>query len=148
LLSAFELLADIAVNASFNQADMDAERKVVREEMRLTEDNEHFMNRRQLELSYQPHPYGRSLLGPPETIRTLTRETFARDDDYAFDIETAEGLAKAYGQAETTWTLDNEIASLARRRQTTAAEVQAVARKYFADNDYARVRFVPRGAAR
>jgi zinc protease len=318
LRAGVELLADIAVNAGFNQADMDAERKVVLEEMRLTEDNaENFMNRRQFELSYEPHPYGRSLLGPPETIRTLTRETLARyykkmyvprhmtlvvvgavtvadaraaalatfgrlpdvpasrpetpvvrplpqkrtddvarpeqqaflglawrtvpvndrdvyavdlltyilgdspssrlnqtvrerdrlvfsiDDNYsawdkaglvtiiarlepsnldraeasilgvikgirdngvtetelrraivtaeasyAFDIETAEGLAKAYGQAETTWTIDDEIAYLARLRETTAAEVQAVARKYFTDTNYARVRFVPRGAAR
>jgi zinc protease len=318
LRTGVELLADIAVNASFNQVDMDAERKVVLEEMRLTEDNaENFMNRRQFELSYEPHPYGRSLLGPPETIRTLTRETLARyykkmyvprhmtlvvvgavtpadaraaalatfgrlpnvpasrpevpvlrplpqkraddvarpeqqaflglawrtvpvndrdvyavdlltyilgdspssrlnqtvrerdrlvftiDDNYsawdkaglvtiiarldpanldraeasilgvirgvrengvteaelrrvvvtaeasyAFDIETAEGLAKTYGQAETTWTLDNELAYLSRLRETTAAEIQAVARKYFADNNYARVRFVPRGAAR
>jgi zinc protease len=318
LRAGVELLADIATNASFNQADMDAERQVVLEEMRLTEDNaENFMNRRQFELSYEPHPYGRSLLGPPETIRTLSRDTLARyykkmyvprhmalvvvgavtladaraaalatfgrlpdapasrpevsvlrplpqkrtddvrrpeqqaflglawrtvpvndrdvyavdlltyilgdspssrlnqtvrerdrlvfsiDDNYsawdkaglvtiiarlepanldraeasilgvirdvrdngvtaaelrraivtaeanyAFDIETAEGLAKAYGQAETTWTIDNEVAYLARLRETTAAEVQAVARKYFTDNSYARVRFVPRGAGR
>ena len=318
LRAGVELLADIAVNASFNQADMDAERKVVLEEMRLTEDNaENYMSRRQYEVSYTPHPYGRSLLGPPETIRTLTRETLSRyykkmyvprhmtlvvvgavtvdqaraaaqatfgrlpnvpasrpdvsvlrplaekrtDDarrpeeqaflglawrtapvndrdvyavdlltyilgdspssrlnqtvrerdrlvfsiednysawekaglvtiiarlapanldraeasilgvirsvreggvteaerrraivtaeaSYAFDIETAEGLAKAYGQAETTWTLDNEIAYLARLRETTAAEIQAAARKYFGDDNYVRVRFVPQAGAR
>jgi zinc protease len=313
-----ELLADIAVNASFNQADMDAERQVVLEEMRLTEDNaENYMNRRQFEVGYAPHPYGRSLLGPAETIRALTRDTLSRyykkmyvprhmtlvvvgaitladaraaalatfgrlpnvpvsrpdvpvlrplegkrtDDQrrpeeqaflgmawrtapvndrdvyavdlltyilgdspssrlnqtvrerdrlvfsiednysawekaglvtitarmdpanldraeasilgvirgvreggvteaerqraivtaeasYAFDIETAEGLAKAYGQAETTWTLDNEIAYLARLRETTAGEIQAAARKYFGDDNYARVRFLPRAGAR
>ncbi len=68
LRAGVDLLADIAVNASFDPAEMDAERKVVLEEMRLTEDNaENFMNRRQFELTYAPHPYGRSLLGPPET---------------------------------------------------------------------------------
>jgi zinc protease len=318
LRAGVELLADIAVNASFNQADMDAERQVVLEEMRLTEDSaENYMNRRQYEVSYAPHPYGRSLLGPVETIRTLTRDTLSRyykkmyvprhmtvvvvgavtvadaraaalgtfgklpnvpasrpdvpvlrpldrkrtDDvrrpeeqaflgmawrtapvnqrdvyavdlltyilgdspssrlnqtvrerdrlvfniednysawdkaglvtvmarmdpnnldraeasilgvirgvreggvteverqraivtaeaSYAFDIETAEGLAKAYGQAETTWTLDDEIAYLGRLRQTTAEEIQTVARKYFGDDNYARVRFIPRAAAR
>jgi zinc protease len=311
------LLADIAVNASFNQEDMDAERKVVLEEMRLTEDNaDNYMNRREFELAYEPHPYGRSLLGPPETIRALTRETLSRyyqkmyvprhmalvvvgavspaaaraaalatfgrlpdrpatraevpvlrpleaarrgevkrpeqqamlglawrtspvnerdvyavdlltyilgdspssrlnqtvrerdrlvfaieanysaweraglvtvtsrleadnldkaeasilgvvrsvrDDgvtaaelqralvtaeaSYAFDIETAEGLAKTYGQAETTWTIENEVAYLSRLRETTAAEIQAVARKYFRDDNFARVRFVPQGGA-
>src|SRR5262249_40589446 len=65
-------------NASFNQVDMDAERKVVLEEMRLTEDNaENYLNRREFELAYEPHPYGRSLLGAPEKIRELSRETLA-----------------------------------------------------------------------
>jgi zinc protease len=313
-----ELLADIAVNASFDGSEMDAERKVVLEEMRLTEDNaENFLNRRQFEQAYAPHPYGRSLLGPPETIRALTRETLSRyyqrsyvprrmvlvivgavspasaraaalatfgqlpdrtaervgvpvlrpleqarrvdvrrpeqqaflglawrtapvngrdvyavdlltyilgdspssrlnqavrerdrlvfsieanysaweraglvtvsarldpthvesaeasildvikgvreegvteaelnraivtaESSYAFDIETAEGLAKTYGQAETTWTLDNELAYLSRLREVKAAEVQAAARAYFGDGNYARVRFVPQGAGR
>jgi zinc protease len=318
LRAGVDLLADIAVNASFDPSEMDAERKVVLEEMRLTEDNaENFMNRRQFELAYAPHPYGRSLLGPPETIRALTRETLSRyykksyvprhmvlvivgavtpaaaraaalatfgrlpdvpasradvpvlgplegkrqDDvrrpeqqaflgitwrttpvnqpdvyavdlltyilgdspssrlnqtvrererlvfsiesnysaweraglvtviarldpanlegteasilgvvkgvreggvteaelnraivtaeaNYAFDIETAEGLAKTYGQAETTWTIDNELAYLSRLREVKAAEVQAAARKYFGDDVYARVRFVPQAGGR
>ena len=318
LRAGVELLAEIAVNASFDPGEMDAERKVVLEEMRLTEDNaENYMNRRQFELAYEPHPYGRSLLGPPDTIRALTRETLSRyykktyvprhmvlvivgavtpgaaraaalatfgrlpdrpalradvpvlrplerkreadvrrpeqqaflsvawrttpvnerdvyavdlltyilgdspssrlnqtvrererlvfsiesnysaweraglvnvtarldpanldraeasilgvvrgvreggvtaaelgraivtaEASYAFDIETAEGLAKTYGQAETTWTLENELAYLSRLREVTAAEVQAAARKYFGDDDYARVRFVPQGGGR
>jgi len=308
-----ELLADIAVNASFEQRELDAERKVVFEEMRLTEDNpDRFMVRRLYEVGYAPHPYGRPLLGTEQLIGALTRDrlnayykkfyvpgdmvlvavgavksadvrdavvaTFGRlsgsppprppsaspptlaggrrddirrseqqaylglgwrtaatnepdvyavdlltyilgdspssrlsqrlrdqdrlvfaieaaygaweraglttvvarldpanlaraeatileviqrvkaegvteaerqraiitaESNYAFDIETAEGLAKTYGQAETTWTLDDEIAYLSRLRKITAAQIQAVARKYFADDDYARVRFLP-----
>ncbi len=308
-----ELLADIAVNASFEQRELDAERKVVFEEMRLTEDNpDRFMVRRLYEVGYAPHPYGRPLLGTEQLIGALTRDrlnayykkfyvpgdmvlvavgavksadvrdavvaTFGRlsgsppprppsaspptlaggrrddirrseqqaylglgwrtaatnepdvyavdlltyilgdspssrlsqrlrdqdrlvfaieaaygaweraglttvvarldpanlaraeatileviqrvkaegvteaerqraiitaESNYAFDIETAEGLAKTYGQAETTWTLDDEIAYLSRLRKITAAQIQAVARKYFADDNYARVRFLP-----
>ncbi len=308
-----ELLADIAVNASFEQSELDAERKVVFEEMRLTEDNpDRFMVRRLYEVGYAPHPYGRPLLGTEQLIGALTRDrlnayykkfyvpgdmvlvavgavksadvrdavvaTFGRlsgsppprppsaspptlaggrrddirrseqqaylglgwrtaatnepdvyavdlltyilgdspssrlsqrlrdqdrlvfaieaaygaweraglttvvarldpanlaraeatvleviqrvkaegvteaerqraiitaESNYAFDIETAEGLAKTYGQAETTWTLDDEIAYLSRLRKITAAQIQAVARKYFADDNYARVRFLP-----
>ena len=67
----------------------------------------------------------------------VTAEAF-----YAFDIETAEGLAKSYGQAETTWTLDNELRYLERLRQVTGAQIQAAARKYLDDN-LARVRFLP-----
>jgi zinc protease len=308
-----ELLADIAVNASFEQSELDAERKVVFEEMRLTADNpDRFMVRRLYEVGYAPHPYGRPLLGTEQLIGALTRDrlnayykkfyvpgdmvlvavgavksadvrdavvaTFGRlsgpppprppsaspptlaggrrddirrseqqaylglgwrtaatneadvyavdlltyilgdspssrlsqrlrdqdrlvfaieaaygaweraglttvvarldpanlaraeatileviqrmkaegvteaerqraiitaESNYAFDIETAEGLAKTYGQAETTWTLDDEIAYLSRLRKITAAQIQAMARKYFADDNYARVRFLP-----
>ncbi|HTO13061.1 MAG TPA: pitrilysin family protein [Candidatus Binatia bacterium] len=68
------------------------------------------------------------------------------ESSYAFDIETAEGLARSYGQAETTWTLDNELAYLGRLRGITAAQIQAAARKYLGDNDMTRVRFLPKGA--
>jgi zinc protease len=68
----------------------------------------------------------------------VTAESF-----YAFDIETAEGLAKSYGQAETTWTLDDELRYLERLRQVTAAQIQAAARKYLGDDNVARVRFLP-----
>src|SRR5207244_1010130 len=70
-----ELLADIAVNASFEQRELDAERKVVFEEMRLTEDNpDRFMVRRLYEVGYAPHPYGRPPLGTAQLIGALTRD--------------------------------------------------------------------------
>jgi zinc protease len=71
------------------------------------------------------------------------RALITAEASYAFDIETAEGLAKTYGQAETAWTLEDELQYLTRLRQVTSAEIQAVARRYFGDNNYARVRFVP-----
>jgi zinc protease len=74
------------------------------------------------------------------------RAIITAESGYAFDIETAEGLAKSYGQAETTWTLEDELAYLGRLRQITAAQIQAVARKYFGDANYARVRFLPEAA--
>src|SRR6267378_6551279 len=75
LRTGVELLADIAVNASFEQSELDAERKVVFEEMRLTEDNpDRFMVRRLYEVGYAPHPYGRPLLGTEQLIGALTRD--------------------------------------------------------------------------
>ncbi len=312
--SGIALLADIAVNASFDRTELDRERLVVLDEMRLTEDDpERFLSRRISEVAYLPTPYGRPILGTPELIKELTRdrlaryyhkhyvprnmslvvvgavdpaairriadETFGRlegpapsrppmppqpgpggravdvprpekqsylgmawkapsvsDEDvfatdlltyilgdspssrlnvtvrdreglvstieagyvtreggglvsatarlgpenlekaeaailaeirriqqdgvseperqraivtaeasYAFDIETVEGLARDYGQAETTWTLDNELNYLSRLRQISAEQIKAAARKYFGAADYARVRFVPEG---
>jgi len=74
------------------------------------------------------------------------RAIVTAESSYAFDIETSEGLAKSYGQAETTWTLDNELAYLGRLRLVSAAQIQAAARKYLGDDDMARVRFIPKGA--
>ena len=74
------------------------------------------------------------------------RAIVTAESSYAFDIETAEGLAKSYGQAETTWTLDNELAYLARLREITAAQIQAAAKKYLGDDDVTRVRFLPKDA--
>ena len=71
------------------------------------------------------------------------RAVITAESGYAFDIETVEGLARTYGQAETTWTLDNELQYLTRLRQITGAQIQAAARKYLADTNYARVRFLP-----
>lgn len=71
------------------------------------------------------------------------RAIVTAESAYAFDIETAEGLAKSYGQAETTWTLDNELAYLGRLRQVTSAQIQAAANKYLGDDNVARVRFLP-----
>jgi predicted Zn-dependent peptidase/DMSO/TMAO reductase YedYZ heme-binding membrane subunit len=314
--AAAELLADIAVNASFVPAELESEKKVVFEEMNLTEDDpERFLTRRLTEVAYPEHPYGRPILGTREVVGDLTRPTLAAyyhkhyvpknmvlvvvgavsaaearavaaatfgkltgtvaarpapvppkpitsaqqqdvkrpeqqaylglawhaaptgntdiyavdllsyilgdgpssrlnqvlreqrglvqtieasylprqlsgimsvtarldpknldaaeagvldvirriretgvtaaerdravitaESFYAFDIETAEGLAKTYGQAETTWTLQDEVEYLARLRQVTAEQIRAVARTYLGDDNYVRVRFLPGGS--
>ena len=74
-----------------------------------------------------------------------TRALVTAESHYAFDIETAEGLARTYGQGETTWTLDNEIRYLERLRGVSAADIQAMAKKYLSDVDYTRIRLMPTG---
>jgi zinc protease len=315
LAAGIELLADIGVNASFDPVELDRERQVVLEEMRLVEDDpDQFLTRRLTEIAFSPTPYGRPILGTPNLIRGLTRAQLRRyyakryvpanmvlvvvgtiepdevqaiaertfgqlrtravtrppmpsqpdlkggrrvdvrrpeaqaylgmawkapdgahpdvfgtdlltyilgytpssrlpvtvrdteglvssiragyitrqraglvtvsarldaknlaateksilnvirkvqeegvseeerqraivtaEASYAFQLETAEGLAEIYGQAETTSSIEEELKYLDRLRQTTAAEIQAAARKYLGSKDYARVRFLPRG---
>jgi zinc protease len=71
-----DLLADISVNASLETAVLDAEKRVVLEEMRLSEDNpRRFLARRLQEALFDGHPYGRPVLGTPELVHGLTRET-------------------------------------------------------------------------
>jgi zinc protease len=71
-----ELLADVSVNASLETAVLDAEKRVVLEEMRLSEDNpRRHLARRLHEALFEGHPYGRPVIGTPELVRGLTRET-------------------------------------------------------------------------
>ena len=66
------------------------------------------------------------------------------ESEHAFDTETAEGLANAYGIAETTWTLEAELTYVDRLRQVTREQIREAARKFLSRTDYARLAFVPK----
>jgi predicted Zn-dependent peptidase/DMSO/TMAO reductase YedYZ heme-binding membrane subunit len=76
------------------------------------------------------------------------RALITAESTYAFDIETAEGLARVFGQGETTWTIRDEVEYLERLRRVTLEQIRAAARRYLGDDNYVRVRFVPTGASR
>ncbi|HEU4369162.1 MAG TPA: pitrilysin family protein, partial [Methylomirabilota bacterium] len=74
--AAIEMLADVAVNASLEANLLEAEKQVVLEEMRLNEDNpRRFLVRQLFAAAYDGHPYGRPVLGRPELINALSRDT-------------------------------------------------------------------------
>ncbi len=79
---------------------------------------------------------------PEELARAITASEAERE----FSRETVEGLALAYGRAETTWNLEAERGYVDRVRAVTRAQVQEAARRYLTDS-YARLAFVPRGRA-
>jgi zinc protease len=70
------------------------------------------------------------------------------ESQYAFDRETAEGLAFAYGLAELTWDLDEELRYIDTLRGVTRAQIQEAARRWLSTENYARIGFAPRRAAR
>ncbi|HXU87594.1 MAG TPA: pitrilysin family protein [Methylomirabilota bacterium] len=73
-----ELLADISMNAALDAAVLDKEKEVVLEEMRLGEDNPRRVLIRTLYSQvFEGHPYGRQVIGTPELIRGLTRDTLS-----------------------------------------------------------------------
>ena len=73
-----ELLADISMNAALDAAVLDKEKEVVLEEMRLGEDNPRRVLVRTLYSQiFEGHPYGRQVIGTPELIRGLTRDTLS-----------------------------------------------------------------------
>lgn len=92
----------------------------------------------------------RAILAEIERVRSdgvtsdeLARAITASEAEREFSRETVEGLALAYGRAETTWNLEEERTYVDRVRKVTRAEVQAAARRYLTPS-YARLTFVPR----
>jgi len=77
------------------------------------------------------------------TATELKRAITAAEVDHEFSTETAEGRARAYGQAETIWRLEEELLYVDRIRTVTAAQVQAAARRYIDPERYVRVALVP-----
>jgi zinc protease len=71
-----EMLADISVNSVLDETELDLEKKVVLEEMRLSEDSpQRHLSRQLYNALFSGHPYGRSILGTPEIIQALSRDT-------------------------------------------------------------------------
>ena len=69
------------------------------------------------------------------------------EKQYAFDRETAEGLAFAFGLAELTWALDEELRYIDTLRKVTREQIQEAARRWLSTENYARIGFAPRRAA-
>ena len=84
--------------------------------------------------------------GPTEEERRLAVTKF--EAQHAFDTETSEGLAYAYGLAETTWTLDAELRYVDRLRRITREQIRDAARRYLSRTDFARLAFVPKPGTR
>ncbi|MEX2220294.1 MAG: pitrilysin family protein [Candidatus Rokuibacteriota bacterium] len=80
------------------------------------------------------------------TAEELARAIIASEAEREFSRETVEGLALAYGRAETTWSLDGERGYVDRVRAVTREQVQEAARRYLTGS-YARLAFVPRSRA-
>jgi zinc protease len=80
------------------------------------------------------------------TAEELARAITASEAEREFSRETVEGLALAYGRAETTWNLEAERTYVDRIRAVTRDQVQEAARRYLSAS-YARLAFVPRKRA-
>jgi zinc protease len=77
-------------------------------------------------------------VSPDELERAVT----ATEAEHVFSRESVEGLARAYGRAETIWSLEEDRRYLERVRAVTREGVQAAAWRYL-DAPYARLALVP-----
>ncbi|MBI4477836.1 MAG: insulinase family protein [Acidobacteria bacterium] len=79
---AIDLLADIVLHPAFSEEDVQKEKKVVLEEIKMVEDTPDDLVHELFNERFWPdHPLGRPILGTPETVEALTqhslREYFA-----------------------------------------------------------------------
>jgi predicted Zn-dependent peptidase len=76
---AFDLLADILINAEFDEKELESEQRVIIEEMKMVEDSpEEYVGELFSEAYFPKHPLGLSIAGTPQTVRQFDRETTAK----------------------------------------------------------------------
>ena len=79
LSRALELLADVFHHSVFNAKDVEKEKQVVLEEVRMVEDDpEDLVQDLHMEQALKAHPLGRPILGKPSTIQSLRRGDLLR----------------------------------------------------------------------
>ncbi|HUJ30364.1 MAG TPA: pitrilysin family protein [Candidatus Acidoferrum sp.] len=75
LPKAFDILADMVLEPKFSEEDIERERSVILEEIRMTQDNpEDLVHELFTQNFWNPHPLGKPILGTPETVSAFTRE--------------------------------------------------------------------------
>src|ERR1041385_7610225 len=76
---ALDVLADIVRRPAFSPEDIEREKKVVLEEIKMVEDTpDDLVHELFTEHCWKDHPLGRPILGLPETVAALTSETLRR----------------------------------------------------------------------
>jgi predicted Zn-dependent peptidase len=93
LPAAFDLIADMLTDPRFDQADLEAEQKVIIEEMKMIEDSpEEMLGDIFSEAFFPTHPLGMSITGTPATVRSFDQ---ARTRQYHAAVFNASNLVIA-----------------------------------------------------
>ena len=73
---AVDLLSDLVLRPAFHEEDLEKEKKVVLEEIKMVEDIPDDLVHEVFTASYWPeHPLGRSILGSPDTVTGISQES-------------------------------------------------------------------------
>src|SRR5271155_1315820 len=76
LPKAFDVLADMVLDPKFAEDEIDREKSVILEEIRMTQDNpEDLVHELFTQNFWSPHALGKPILGTPETVSSFTRDT-------------------------------------------------------------------------
>jgi zinc protease len=72
---AFDILGDAVQNSTFDPQELEREREVVLEEIRMGEDTpSRKLFRQTMAIAFEKHPYGRPIIGYEKTVRAITRD--------------------------------------------------------------------------
>ncbi len=73
--TALDILSDAVFHSTFDSKELEREKKVVLEEMRMREDSPQArLYRMLMETAYKVYPYRRPVIGYPETVKSFTRQ--------------------------------------------------------------------------
>jgi len=71
---ALDVLSDVILRPAFAEDDIDRERKVILEEIKMVEDTpDDLVHEMFTQTFWEGHPLGRPILGTPETVQAMTR---------------------------------------------------------------------------
>ncbi|CAN5427974.1 pitrilysin family protein [soil metagenome] len=85
LPKAFDLLADLLVNPTFDERELKREQKVIIEEIKMTDDSpEDYLGELFIEKLFPNHPLGLSIAGTPKTVKTFNREIINKFHEEVF----------------------------------------------------------------
>jgi predicted Zn-dependent peptidase len=76
LSKVFDVIADMVLDPKFAQDEIEREKSVILEEIRMTQDNpEDLVHELFTQNFWYPHPLGKPILGTPETVGAFSRDT-------------------------------------------------------------------------
>ena len=87
---AMDILSDLVLNPAFRAEDIEKEKGVILEEIKMDADNPDYLVHETFTSNFwKGHPLGRPILGTPETLKGMNQELIAR---YYADIYTPENM--------------------------------------------------------
>lgn len=88
--AAFDLLADLVLNPRFDETDIEKEKGVILEELKMEVDNpEYLVHETFFSKFWKNHPLGRSILGTKATLVSFDRQTIR---DYYTEVYSASNI--------------------------------------------------------
>jgi predicted Zn-dependent peptidase len=133
---AIDILADIVRNPAFSADDIEREKKVVLEEIKMVEDTpDDLVHELFTQGFWEDHPLGRPILGTKETVESFTAESLR---DYFRGAYTAKNLiVSAVGNLEhdrVRELVEAKFGSLVAAGETTATDAPRVSPKILVRN--------------